>query len=188
MAAWFFFGTGELFPDGVALWPAGPSSHEEVEEPDSSSDDNVGGWSPVWVDCKHEVNYNNPYQHINICATYSFVFGHQLIQLVLFLVVVKELFALFSRLGAIELLRNESPISSRAFQAWLQGVDLVLCPGDGISWLCLLFDHGGWTIRQLSNSSCQSSEASRATFFRMVSNVWKRGNIAKECTPLKRSF
>ena len=38
-----FLGTGELLPDGVALFPVGPSSQEEVEEPDSSSDDNVGG-------------------------------------------------------------------------------------------------------------------------------------------------
>ena len=35
-------GTGELFPDGVALFP-GPSSQEDVDEPDSSSEDNVGG-------------------------------------------------------------------------------------------------------------------------------------------------
>ena len=49
VSALFFLGTGELFPDGVALFP-GPSSHEDVEEPDSSSDDSVGGWSPVCVD------------------------------------------------------------------------------------------------------------------------------------------
>ena len=38
-----FRGTGELFPEGVALVPAGPSSQEEVELPDSSSEDKVGG-------------------------------------------------------------------------------------------------------------------------------------------------
>jgi len=37
-----FLGTGELLPEGVALFP-GPSSQEDVLEPDSSSDDNVGG-------------------------------------------------------------------------------------------------------------------------------------------------
>ena len=37
-----FLGTGELLPEGVALFP-GPSSHEDVEEPDSSSEDKVGG-------------------------------------------------------------------------------------------------------------------------------------------------
>ena len=42
VSALFFLGTGELFPDGVALFP-GPSSHDDVEEPDSSSDDSVGG-------------------------------------------------------------------------------------------------------------------------------------------------
>lgn len=38
-----FFGTGELLPEGVALFPAGPSSQEDVEEPDSSSELKVGG-------------------------------------------------------------------------------------------------------------------------------------------------
>lgn len=37
-----FLGTGELLPEGVALFP-GPSSQESVEEPDSSSEDKVGG-------------------------------------------------------------------------------------------------------------------------------------------------
>ena len=37
-----FLETGELLPEGVALFP-GPSSQEDVDEPDSSSDDNVGG-------------------------------------------------------------------------------------------------------------------------------------------------
>ena len=46
-----FLGTGELLPEGVALFP-GPSSQEDVEDPDSSSDDKVGGWSPVAVDWK----------------------------------------------------------------------------------------------------------------------------------------
>ena len=37
-----FLGTGELLPEGVALFP-GPSSQESVDEPDSSSEDKVGG-------------------------------------------------------------------------------------------------------------------------------------------------
>ena len=49
-----FLGTGELLPEGVALFP-GPSSQEDVLEPDSSSDDNVGGWSPVAVDWNDKV-------------------------------------------------------------------------------------------------------------------------------------
>ena len=49
-----FLGTGELLPEGVALFP-GPSSQELVLEPDSSSDDNVGGWSPVAVDWNDKV-------------------------------------------------------------------------------------------------------------------------------------
>ena len=40
----FAFGTGELLPEGVALFPfPGPSSQEDVDDPDSSSDDNDGG-------------------------------------------------------------------------------------------------------------------------------------------------
>ena len=48
-AARFFLGTGLLLPEGVALVPVGPSSQEDVEDPDSSSEDKVGGWSPVCV-------------------------------------------------------------------------------------------------------------------------------------------
>lgn len=50
VSAWFFLGTGELLPEGVALFP-GPSSPDEVVNPDSSSEDI--GWSPpACVDCK----------------------------------------------------------------------------------------------------------------------------------------
>ena len=56
-AATLFLGTGDELPEGVALFPAppGPSSHDEVEDPDSSSEDKVGGWSPLRVDLLYSV-------------------------------------------------------------------------------------------------------------------------------------
>ena len=43
----FLLGTGELLAEGVALFcNAADSSQDDVEDPDSSSEDKVGGWSP----------------------------------------------------------------------------------------------------------------------------------------------
>ena len=44
---------GLLLPDGLC-WRefAASSSQEEVDDPDSSSVDRVGGWSPTWLDWK----------------------------------------------------------------------------------------------------------------------------------------
>jgi len=39
--------TGELVPEGVWFTVLVSSSQEDVDEPDSSSVDNVGGWSPT---------------------------------------------------------------------------------------------------------------------------------------------
>ena len=47
------FGTGELLPEaeGVALFCKSlDSSQDDVEDPDSSSEDRVGGWSPLCMD------------------------------------------------------------------------------------------------------------------------------------------
>ena len=47
------FGTGELLPEaeGVALFCKSlDSSQDDVEDPDSSSEDRVGGWSPTCMD------------------------------------------------------------------------------------------------------------------------------------------
>ena len=49
------FGTGELLPEaeGVALFCKSlDSSQDDVEDPDSSSEDRVGGWSPICMDWK----------------------------------------------------------------------------------------------------------------------------------------
>ena len=46
-------GTGELLPEaeGVALFCKSlDSSQDDVEDPDSSSEDRVGGWSPICMD------------------------------------------------------------------------------------------------------------------------------------------
>ena len=48
----FLLGTGELLAEGaLALFcKTADSSQDEVDDPDSSSEDKVGGWSPVCVD------------------------------------------------------------------------------------------------------------------------------------------
>ena len=48
----FRLGTGELLAEGaLALFcKTADSSQDDVEDPDSSSEDKVGGWSPVCVD------------------------------------------------------------------------------------------------------------------------------------------
>lgn len=99
---------------------------------------------------------------------YPLKLSDQFVQLVLFPIVVEELFALFGGFRSVHLLRYHSPISPRVFEANLKSFDLFIGPSYGIGGFCLLFDHRGCAISQLSNSSSQSCETSRATLFGVV--------------------
>lgn len=58
--------------------------------------------------------------------SYPFEVCNQFVELILFLIVVKELFALFRRFSSVQLSRYHSPISARVLEASFHDFYLVL--------------------------------------------------------------